>query len=168
MLAKLLKRVSIGDDEVTVDVSISGLRGHLGVADAIERRHASQASHRITVPAQLKRCGRTNKLIVGDMDYLPDRIEPDPSLTKAAQRAHEWFARLTSSDAPSLEQIAAAEGVNRTYVARVVRLAFLAPDITDAILDGTQPPQLTAKSLLNRTSQLSLDWATQRRQLGFV
>jgi site-specific DNA recombinase len=53
------------------------------------------------------------------------------------------------------------------HLSRLARLAFLAPDITAAILDGTQPSKLTARQLL-RVSELPLSWHEQRRALGFA
>ena len=46
-----------------------------------------------------------------------------------------------------------------------MRLAFLAPDITLAILDGRQPPDLTAQKLL-RGIELPHTWEDQRTALG--
>ena len=48
---------------------------------------------------------------------------------------------------------------------RLLRLNYLAPDIVAAILDGEQPSSLTRKMLLY--GELPLDWALQRRMLGF-
>jgi site-specific DNA recombinase len=53
-----------------------------------------------------------------------------------------------------------------TY-SRVVRLTYLAPDITRAILEGRQPPGLTAATLLEH-SGLPLAWPEQRKALGFT
>jgi hypothetical protein len=50
---------------------------------------------------------------------------------------------------------------------RVARFAFLAPDIVAAILEGRQPPSLAARQLA-RMPELPLDWAEQRRILGFA
>jgi hypothetical protein len=66
-----------------------------------------------------------------------------------------------------MEEIARREGVTASYVARLLRLAFLAPDITTAILQGRQSPAFTAATLL-RHSRLALDWTQQRRVLGFT
>jgi site-specific DNA recombinase len=59
------------------------------------------------------------------------------------------------------------EGVSRSYFTRVVRLSCLAPDITQAILDGRQPRDLTAEKLLAH-SRLPLGWHDQRNALGFA
>ena len=71
----------------------------------------------------------------------------DPVLIKAVTRAHVWKDRLLSGNAPSLRAIASAEGLRESYVGRIVRLAFLAPDIIEAFLDGHQPADLDLRTL---------------------
>jgi hypothetical protein len=48
-----------------------------------------------------------------------------------------------------------------------MRLAFLAPDIKTAILDGTQPIELTAEQLI-KLEAFPADWDDQRRLFGFT
>jgi len=48
----------------------------------------------------------------------------------------------------------------------MVRLTWLAPDIAKAILEGRQPPELTARKLMLDT-RLPLDWNEQKVKLGF-
>jgi len=50
---------------------------------------------------------------------------------------------LESGEVKSLSEIARKEGVDSSYVSRMVNLTILAPDIVVAILDGTLPPDLT-------------------------
>ncbi len=119
----------------------------------------------IKVPASLKRCGGAIRLIITDDDWEREQ-EPDPALVKILGRAHDWFTRLSAGKAQSAADIARDEGLTRSYVTRVVRLAFLAPDITEAILGGRQPPELNAERLVRR-SRLPLAWDDQRRPLGF-
>jgi site-specific DNA recombinase len=63
-----------------------------------------------------------------------------------------------------LKEIAAEEGVGGSYVSRLVRLAFLAPDIVTTILNGRHSAQLTANRLMDDT-RLPLDWSAQRKLL---
>src|SRR5207237_5199048 len=63
--------------------------------------------------------------------------------------------------------LAKREGVSPSYFTRIVRLSYLAPDITQAILDGHQPRDLTAEKLLEH-SRLPLAWHDQRTALGFA
>jgi hypothetical protein len=62
--------------------------------------------------------------------------------------------------------IAAAASVGRSYVTRVLRLSFLAPQITKAIIQGRQPAEFSAIKLM-RTGRFALRWSDQRRDFGF-
>jgi hypothetical protein len=66
-----------------------------------------------------------------------------------------------------IARLHAGEGVSRSYFTRLVRLSYLAPDITQAILDGRQPRDLTPEKLLEH-SRLPLAWHEQRATLGFT
>lgn len=54
--------------------------------------------------------------------------------------------------------------MNERYVGHHLRLAFLAPDIVEAILDGHQPVDLDMKRLL--TKNIPIAWEDQRRGFG--
>ena len=92
---------------------------------------------------------------------------PNPSLIKLIVRAHLFEAKLLQSDGGKFAELARREKLNRPYFARILRLTYLAPDITDAILDGRQPLNLSAAMLLNHPS-LPLAWPEQRKVLGFT
>jgi len=62
--------------------------------------------------------------------------------------------------------LAAREAVDRSDLGRILPLAFLAPDIVEAIVAGSHPADLTA-SRLRRMGQLPLEWSAQRDLLGF-
>src|SRR6267378_5981977 len=51
------------------------------------------------------------------------------------------------------------------YVSSLLPLAFLAPDIVEAVAAGRQPPELTAHRLI-RTVELPIAWAAQKQLLG--
>ena len=82
-------------------------------------------------------------------------------------RAHQLHATLLDSDDVPFAALAKREGVSPSYFTRLVRLSYLAPDITEAILDGHQPPDLTAHKLVAH-SRLPLGWHQQRTVLGFA
>jgi hypothetical protein len=66
-----------------------------------------------------------------------------------------------------VQAIARQEKVSGAYVYRLLRLPSLAPDIITAIINGKNPPQLTAKTLMRLTPQIPIDWTEQRKLLGF-
>jgi site-specific DNA recombinase len=51
------------------------------------------------------------------------------------------------------------------HVRRILRLAYLAPDIVEAIVEGRQPLSLTVKRLLRG---IPLAWPDQRATFGFT
>jgi len=91
----------------------------------------------------------------------------DRRLVKLLIRARRFNAALVSSDGVPFSAIAKRQGVSPCYFTRLVRLSYLAPDVTQAILDGRQPPDLTADKLLAH-SRLPLAWQEQRTLLGFA
>jgi site-specific DNA recombinase len=92
---------------------------------------------------------------------------PDARLVKLLIRARQFNATLLDSDGVPFAALAKRQGVSASYFTRLVRLSYLAPDITEAILDGRQPPDLTADKLLAH-SRLPLGWHEQRTVLGFA
>ena len=56
------------------------------------------------------------------------------------------------------------EGLTRRYIRRLVNLAFLSPQLVEAILQGRQPAALTVTRLTEL--DLPLDWSEQRRLLA--
>lgn len=58
----------------------------------------------------------------------------------------------------TIDDLAKAKGIGKTYVSQVLRLTLMAPDIVEAILDGRQPAELLLDDLL---SGLPLEWKRQ-------
>jgi site-specific DNA recombinase len=117
----------------------------------------------IKVPVMFRRRGVEAKLTV--LGANQPASEPDTSLVKALSRAHEWLDRIVHGEANGLGDVAKSEGLCRTYVTRVLCLAFLAPEITKAILEGRQPTELTAKRLVSSALKIPLLWT---HQIAFV
>jgi hypothetical protein len=89
-----------------------------------------------------------------------------------AQTACSWVRRRADAIDPAALFFGRGEGqpellLQGSRKARLVRLSYLAPDITHAILDGRQPRDLTAEKLLDH-SRLPLAWHDQRTALGFA
>jgi site-specific DNA recombinase len=117
----------------------------------------------LTVPVGLKRVGRELRMLVENAD---EQTPADPSLLRIIARAHHIQARLTQNPKLSVHDIAREERVSAAYLYTLLRLPWMAPDITTAIVNGRKPPQLTAKTLMRLTPRLSPDWAEQRKLLA--
>ena len=75
-------------------------------------------------------------------------------------RAYRWRAKLETEPALTLDALATAKQVDSTYLSRLLPLAFLAPDLTQAILDARQPDRMTVGQL--KSQWLSLSRNAQR------
>ena len=119
----------------------------------------------LTGAARLKRNGCVMKLITpGGGAALP---AVDRTLVKTIIRARTWWSQLCADPTLTVTGIAAREQVTKSYVTRIVRLAFLAPDILGAVLDGTAPAHLTADRL-TLGDIIPADWKDQRRAFGIA
>jgi site-specific DNA recombinase len=97
----------------------------------------------------------------------PSAPIPDPVLLKEIKRAHRCFDALVSGRIGSVAELAIIEGISDRYLSSLLPLAFLAPQIIEAIASGNQPADLTAHRLIRRL-QLPIEWTAQKQLLGFV
>src|SRR5947207_2295539 len=115
----------------------------------------------VRVPLALrKRGGR--KLVVtpeGSPPWAPPRARIDSAMVKALARAHRWNRMLENGEFATIEDLAAAETINPSYLGRVLRLTLLAPDIAETILDGGQPPTVQLDVLFK---PFPVEWESQR------
>ena len=118
----------------------------------------------LTVKARLQRVGREMRMLVENSD---DQTDADPGLLRIVARAHDIQARLMQDTELTVHMIARQERVSANYVYRLLRIPSLAPDIITGIINGKNPPQLTAKKLMRLTPQIPVGWAEQRKLLGF-
>jgi site-specific DNA recombinase len=119
---------------------------------------------KLVVPVQLKRVGREMRMLVENSD---DQTAADPGLLRIIARAHDIQARLVQNTMLTVHDVAREEQLTAAYVYTLLRLPWLAPDITSDIVNGRQPQQLNAKTLMRRASRLPAAWAEQRGLLGF-
>jgi hypothetical protein len=124
-----------------------------GAAPAVEDDGVRMS---LAIPTKPDRRGHNLKLVLRSEKERPARI--DPNLIALLQKAEATRQQLFAVADPDQRPDRAAE--------RMARLAFLAPDIVAAILEGRQPPSLTSRRLLKYTS-VPLDWKSQRLALGF-
>jgi hypothetical protein len=135
-----------------------------GEPDIIE---TSDGRLTVSVPIQFKR--RSGRKLVTLPNGQTSRARPwDTAATPlqlALARGHRWLAMLTSGEAKSLKEIATVEGIDNSYVSRMVNLTTLAPDIVAAILDDALPNHVTLFDLAVDPPTL---WDEQRERVGLL
>jgi DNA invertase Pin-like site-specific DNA recombinase len=166
-------RVTVSAERVEIEVTPTGLTGVLMSEPQAwpelkpNESCPSHATVLLTVSSTLRRAGLGKRLIIDGNQGVSRRANRDPALIALVSKAHHVHALVMRSKISTLKDVAATAGISASYLTRVIRLAYLAPDITRAILEGTQPPTLTATVLI-KLSRLPLDWGEQRRVLGFI
>ena len=122
---------------------------------------ASKSTFTITIPLTIrKRGGR--KLVFsssGEEITVPARPRIDNTLVKALARAFRWQKLLETGVYTTVAEMADAEGINRSYVSRLLRLTLLAPTLVESILDGQVGTELIMPDLLEPRSEL---WKEQQ------
>lgn len=91
----------------------------------------------------------------------------DAPMIKTLGKAFYWTRLLDEGRYATATDLARALKLEPGWVAEVLRLTLLAPDIVEAILEGRQPRQLNLQVLRGRHELLPRDWVEQRRLLGF-
>ncbi len=114
----------------------------------------------IRVPLQIRRRRGRREIIApaGVGEAVPARTNTNQGLAAMIARAHRWRATAGGRAYPTIRALAADLGVDNSYVARILRLTLLAPDLIEAILEGTEPDGLSLEKLY----QAPMVWEEQR------
>ena len=121
---------------------------------------------RVEVALAFKRRGGRKRVVApaGAPVWAPLPSRVDGTLVKALARAHRWQGLLESGAYGTIEELARAERINPSYLARVLRLTLLAPDIVEAILGGRHDQErITLEGLMR---PFPVEWAAQAAALA--
>jgi len=98
-----------------------------------DKAHADDP-YDITIPVNLKRCGIEMKLIVPNGEQPKAHPITIRALQEAVRKALLWNQALVTGEVASMRELATQEHVAPSYIGTLMRLAFLAPDIIEAIV----------------------------------
>ena len=187
IVRSLVARITASRTAIRIALSDDGLQKILGIntevsaegSDSNKRDHGKQGTRAtalseaasqnatdalldIEIASHLLRCGKQVKLVL----EAPGRAlhEPDQKLIAMVLQARRWFKDLSSTAKSSITDIAEEAGVDRTYVSRLITLAFLAPDIVEQIITGDHNAALTPERL-RKACPLPWRWDEQRALL---
>ena len=119
----------------------------------------------VEVPFTIRKRGGRKQVITpeGASAWVSPRTRIDSTMIKAIARGFRWRKLLETGVYGTIEEIAAAEKINSSYVSRLLRMTLLAPDIVEAILDGRQPAEMTLAGLMEPFPV----WWTEQAEAGF-
>lgn len=103
---------------------------------------------RVVIPLAVRRKnGRPKILPPADHGPAEARAQ-DAHVLRAIARAWNWRRRLERGEASTIADIAKAESLSDRYVSRMVRLAYLAPEVLEKLLIHRVPPALSLNDLM--------------------
>ena len=162
-LRLLIARVELSRSELRATASFERLKETQDAA-SVDPVLSEVPPFLVVAPLRLQRRGPELRIVLQGAAAPPPK--PDPLLVQRLIEARTRVADyLDPGQGLSLSAIARRAGVHVGDVSRALQLAFLAPDLVEAILDGTQPVALTPERL-KRARELPLLWDEQRAMLG--
>jgi len=162
-LHDLVEGIIVTPNAVSITIRSDAILA-LARGDAAPNADTEGATLTLSVPATLKRVGMEMRHLI-DAPQAHQNCKPDRSLLRLLARAQRFRDLILQGDGASITELATMSSVTPSYFTRIVRLSFLAPDITAAILDGRQPIELSALKL--SLASLPKDWSQQQSELGF-
>jgi site-specific DNA recombinase len=156
-MIKAVSKVVLGSDGVTISVCRRTLRE----VNGLERNGCAEGQTEVAVDVDLTRTrGVLRFKVAGAED---ESTRDAPALIGAVVKSRGWLDRILRGEVSSQRDLAAQEGYDERYVSRLLPLAFLSPEITEAVLEGKQPEDWSLDTLLGK---VPLDWAEQRHLLS--
>lgn len=121
------------------------------------------------VPLAIKRRSYS-KLLVPPPGVKSAKIKSsfDLPMIRTLGKAFYWQRLLDSGEVVNATELARQFKLEPGWVAEVLRMTRLAPDIVQAIVDGRQPRHLNLHAVRGRQAEVPVNWDEQRVLFGFV
>ncbi len=143
----LIEKVVIEEITITIRVRRGPFLGRPVLSSSLE--NPSDSLIELTAPVAFRRRGVEMRVVLPGVAIQNDRSRCDPTLIKAIARGRAWFEELAARRARTLRELAERDGITRRYVRRLVDLAFLSPELVDAILQAGNPSNSPRRVLPN-------------------
>ncbi len=113
---------------------------------------------RVVIPLTIRKRNGRPKILPPDYVDVRNGRAQDPHVLRAIARAWNWRRQLESGAASTIQDIAAAEKVSDRFVSRIMRLAYLSPEVLEHLVIRRVPPAL---SLIDLVAVADRPWAEQ-------
>lgn len=155
LIATHLERAKVSMTEIVI---------HLACNDDQEVPNGAMSQRIVHVPFAAKRRVQRQILRCESLSASrPMRSRARATLLRAIAQGRAWIEEIAKGTS-GIAAIASRESCSGRHVVRTVSLAFLAPDIVQAAIEGTLPRPIGVTNLFD----LDSSWSTQRRALGFA
>lgn len=135
-----------------------------------QSRQVMTQSERVTmIPIKVRR-KQNRKLLTPPSNTTANVMSGgiDISMIKTLGKAFYWQRLLDDGKYATASDLARAFNLESGWVSEVIRMANLAPEVVEAILQGAQPRHLNLHTIRGRIEPLPRLWEEQRKVLGFA
>ncbi len=154
VLKAIVQRIDFAEENLTAQIDIGS-----ALHPSENSRNIELPILEVSTPIKLARRGGDLKFILKGASG--NAANPDPNLIKTLLDARRRYRSYVGDAATTISQIAKNDDTDTADVSRSLQLAFLAPDLIGAILDGRQTMELSATKL-KRLDKLPFLWEDQR------
>jgi hypothetical protein len=158
LLREHVARVEVQSDRLLIDLADPSSQS-VG-------KTRKRAPQRIEVPWRKTSSKMHREILVPDIiepeHVRPIRAETRATLVTAIARGRRWLNELVTDPSASTESIAKREGCSIRKVTMTISLAFLAPNLVKAAIEGRLPHGMGVVCL----ADLSPEWSRQHQMLG--
>jgi site-specific DNA recombinase len=147
LMDRHLSRIEVGRKGITISYRAAGEQG-VDEAMTIAQIRLPWGTDTQTAPSSTEHGGPEHS------------AQPDPKAVQAIARAQYWATGLSDGKYASIEELAASAKLHAKVVRNELRLAFLSPNIVDAVLDGSG-----GFGLRDLRKCAALNWRVQQTEL---
>jgi site-specific DNA recombinase len=149
-----------------IDVHEDHLAIRLKSADGKETSDSTDDHHLLSIPWQKPPSKRSRRILlphgIPRNEARPTRIERRARLVSAIARGRRWLDEILSGSVTDVQQIASRQKCSVRLVNMTISLAFLAPDLVRAAVEGRLPRGIGVERLRDTPAE----WSQQFEALG--
>ena len=163
--AHVWRSQSVLEQVARIEVHEDRLAVRLKSADAEETTDAADG-HLLSIPWQKPPSRKSRQILlphgIPKSEVRPTRIERRARLVSAIARGRRWLDEIVSGSVTDVQQIAARQKCSVRQVNMTISLAFLAPDLVRAAVEGRLPRGIGVERLRDAPAE----WSRQFEALG--
>jgi site-specific DNA recombinase len=161
-IAELIDRIDVHRDRLAIRLRSQDNPGTIDLTDSID----PTGDHVLSIPWQKPPSKRFRQILLphgtSRNDIRPERPERRLRLVSAIARGRRWLDEIISGSVTDAEQIALRERCSVRHVNMTLSLAFLAPKLVRAAVEGRLPRGIN----IQRLRDAPAEWSQQFEALG--
>lgn len=112
----------------------------------------------VFIPLEIRKRNGRPRIVAPNTHREIEERKQQPHILRAIGRAWSWRRKLESGEVSTINELAKAEGVTDRYISRMMRLAYLSPEVMERLMSLRDPP---SRSLIDLIDAVNLPWAEQ-------